>query len=453
MSEDIRIAKLGGQSVQGIWAFNILSTTNLSEWHALIMQFSDVAAAARTDPNVLAQEYTANALRRKIAEVFEWVKKGGALVVIADQYQEIQYPVGGRVYSFNLFSEGPLAEFKLSPKTGSQVKWSNSQPGFERLERYRSFISYSFTLLGTGFLPLAFVASTIAGEEYPVAGVATFGKGRVIVAPDYVGNSTTLKNYIEALVRASDVGMPSSAAEVVAWVEKFKTKNEASALENLAAFEGELREAQSKIESAKLLVRNEQPLKRLFSATGSEFEEIVHDSLERLGFQIAKVPGKRTDRLALVDGQLFAIEMKGVERGIIEENSRQTDRWVADVRAALVASDATIAEDAHLRDVAAALTALGVQRGENAQAVECRGMLIVNTYRSCPLDERVEPDISHDTRLAISRSGIVTFTGLHLFDLVTQAQANPDMKIELRKSLLSATGFIQGRSGRDFLVE
>jgi hypothetical protein len=93
-------------------------------------------------------------------------------------------------------------------------------------------------------------------------------------------------------------------------------------------------------------------------------------------------PRGRADLITYDGKRVGAIEAKGLEGGAKEANLRQTERWVADVRSALVATEDQKKADIDLAHYAERLVELDAPVGSEETTVECKGIMLIGTFRN-----------------------------------------------------------------------
>lgn len=171
-----------------------------------------------------------------------------------------------------------------------------------------------------------------------------------------------------------------------------------------------------------------QAPKRLICGSGDELHDATTNAFASLGFQVVKMPGRRTDILARDENRLLAIEVKGFDnRGARAEDMGQASRWLSDVTTALVASDETLSEDPHLAELSEAFKMIGVTRSDPPK-FSCKAVLVAEAYRLTPLADRNSPSFSADLNLELKRREICALSGTQLLCLVEKAKKESETK-------------------------
>ena len=222
--------------------------------------------------------------------------------------------------------------------------------------------------------------------------------------------------YFGALAELSNRFTPS--LEVIPdWTNAYISSEEGEILREV-----DKRERQISVLAAELKIKQQshdqiRELKQLFTGTGDEFVRAVKSALETFQLRVVDGPHPRADLLAFDGSTLLAIEAKGVEGPVRELYVRETEQWLSDLRRTLVASADERKADMDLNRYADKLSALGIDL-EKEMRPECRGLMIINTFRKTPLMERIQIDFPDPVSRTINRSDVRALTGLQLFGLL-----------------------------------
>jgi hypothetical protein len=200
------------------------------------------------------------------------------------------------------------------------------------------------------------------------------------------------------------------------------------------------------------VITSEQWLKLLYSGTGDDLVSVVGFALRELGLQVVEGPRRRADLLVWDGSRLAAAEVKGLDGTAREANHRQAVRWAADVNACLSATPEDRKQDSDLERYAEKLTELGLNVSSPINNLECRGLMIINTFRQTPLHERNSDSYPDPVVRAIARSNVCALTGLDLYCLLKQAREEPSKKSEVTDILLSSlNGVLAAIDWREFI--
>jgi hypothetical protein len=193
--------------------------------------------------------------------------------------------------------------------------------------------------------------------------------------------------------------------------------------------------------------------KNLFTSTGDVFANAVAEALRELGFGVVEGPKQRADLIAWDGTHLAALEVKGLEGGAREKNIGQVKRWTADVSVALSSMPDEVATDTEIKAYQAKLAELGVATYQLEEPLDCKGIVILNTYRKIPINDRLEGFGEPVTKVAV-RSSVCALTGLQLFLILREIRADPSKKETITKKLFSTNGLLdEGLSWEPHLIK
>ena len=427
---------LFGSGLPGWSAHTLLSPLNLDEWDTALWQLG--SASAETNSG----QHSRSGYARKVQELFEWVASGHLLIILVDAVMNSN--------GLSVGDLGLLPSIRFEHKVGRSVGLVGDSATVAPFAPFIDKVQYRYILGGPETVPLLRVVTTHDGPDQLVALLKRHGAGRVIFVPPIQGAATDQIAYYDALSRIP-VPQLSSGAPVPSWALGYLTQGEFDAAKSIEADKKQIATLERQIDGATAHIREQSWLKQLFVGTGDALMSAVKRALEELGLKVAKVQGNRTDLFAFYDDQLLVIEVKGLERSSRAENLSQVNRWIADARSALIASAETLADDHHLSQCAKAIAELGVP-SEKWATIKCKGCMIINTYRSIPLDDRTDPDFPNDLLQEIRRSDVVALTGLQLLCMVLEARRSSTGVANL-EALFETNGTFQVCDWREHLKQ
>jgi hypothetical protein len=162
-------------------------------------------------------------------------------------------------------------------------------------------------------------------------------------------------------------------------------------------------------------------------------------------------PPSRADLLASDGKRVIAVEAKGLESSAREKNFRQVQSWKAEVDLALTVDPEDVAENPDLKRYVEQLGLIGVA-GKTAD--DCKGLIVIGTFRNIPLNERKMPDFPDNVTRSLIQSDVCAVTGLQLFGLVLQARSNPGSRANIVASLFETAGVSDMASNwHEFLMQ
>jgi hypothetical protein len=432
-----------------IRAAGLLSTANIYEHDTIFFMFDVAASEFLQGTPKSTPKYMHDWFLRRMTEVDEWIKKGHTLVVLGPKptpFQYIDQLVGN---DFALERYPVLNTISMTRKTGDSVEVVGQQAVIDLLSA--SVEGYGVVIKGPELVPLITVKTTknTRGPKDIVAGYVKYGDGLIIFAPDWHlpgGRYWTALSQLSSLLQAE-------APELPAWVDHFLTGTEVEMFNGVDSRKKQATKLQSEVDALEGTINSHRQLKALFTATGSQFEKAVADGLTELGFQVVPGPHPRADLIISSGTRIGAVEAKGIEGAAREEFVRQVMMWMPEVDTALSTPLAELAPDATIQDYKDKLLSLDLSGRDTS--LDCKGILVLGTFRSLPLSQRTNADFADNVRQVLSRQDVCAMTGLQLYSMVIDARADPALKPKFRQAIMDTRGVIDdlARDWRAILTE
>ena len=426
-------------------ASTLLDTTNLYE-HELIFLSPSQLFGEMNASNVVHKSMLDRFVSR-LNELMEWVKRGHTLIVLGLMPAPFRWTGNNQVLQQSSLEQlKPFNSVTLTLKSGNSIQ---AVPGIAAsFEGVVQTMSYRVVLDGPSLNPLLTVRTTqrTTGRPDVVAGFVRIGDGLIIYAPDAQGPGQPYWKALEALpTKLRDTSKPP----IPAWTDGFRTKWEAAAFNAVDTRKAEVALLTKQIEGLEAQIDTERSLKRLFVGSGTEFERAVADALRELGLQVVNGPHPRADLLCTNGRRIAAVEAKGVDGGAKEEYVRQVMMWMPEVDAAR--SLTSSGTDPQLDGYVQQLAKLDLSAIDNR--TDCKGILVLGTFRQMPLDQRPQPDFPDNSVAVMVRQTFCALTGLQLFGLVIKVRENPECKEEMGPALFETRGVLDlCRDWRQYLA-
>lgn len=389
----------------------------------------------------ISVQIQANTKRRR-SEFVEFVNSGRTLVVIVRPPQNCYVDTGGRTYSgtgrnrvttrqvepFDLLSALPV-DAKSSAKAGSRIEFEGDGPIVQVLRKYKKFFTYEAVIDKPPGAPIA----RIMGTDKVIASLQrSKGGGYLILLPapdfeaeqadDEAGEGETSEekslwvleaaefqqNLLDAIKQLSG----SASLSRPAWAKDYATDEQ----QHLQA---EVTKQLKRVESARAKLATLQQRKetidakdQLFLGTGRALELEVRKVLELLGGTVTEPPPGRDDwRVSFPEGDAV-LEVKGVTKSAAEKHAAQLEKWVSSV----------FEETGKLH----------------------KGLLIVNTWRETPLDERTNENFPDQMLQYCAQRKHCLVTGLQLFVIQVEVERDASRAEYWRKQVLDTSGRLSG---------
>jgi len=411
----------------------LLTTMNLYEHEVLFILPGNLLTEMKA--NAAVTESVHESVAARMAEIVKWIERGHTLIVLGLSPAPYWFNQGNDTSETAIEQLPPFNKVKLTAKSGASIRCSPAVAS--ALDPLVRWIKYDFVLEGPNLIPLLFVRTTQNTVDRPdmVAGAIELGKGFVIFAPDGRQNVYWRALYgLPALLRSSNAEFPS-------WTDRFHTGWEKVAFSGVATRKAELDRLKTELAELVGEIDQARKLKMLFVGTGASFEAAVAAALVELGLQVVKGPHPRADLLATNGKRIAAIEAKGVDGGAREEYVRQVMMWMPEVDAALAMTTESAENDPVLDDYRRQLTNLNLNDRDPDQ--DCKGILVLGTFRSAPLDQRTQADFPENVKAVLARQDICALTGIQLFVLVVLARSDEAIRKQVRQALFNTRGVLE----------
>ena len=225
---------------------------------------------------------------------------------------------------------------------------------------------------------------TIQGTSHAVGGLVAVNGGQVLLLPAryYFGPSDEFAEevedkdnseelweaeqaridqevdgaFLDALFELASDLIEGPSEALPAWSERFLLPKEGKAVQKVEEAASAAETALEAVDQARLKLVEIRDWKRLLSGTGKELERAVQVAFEHLGCIVEEGQPGRADRIIRWKKRTAVVEIKGLTKSAAEKDAAQLEKWVSE----------------HSLE-------FGVQP---------KGILIVNAWRSTPLDER-----------------------------------------------------------------
>ncbi len=410
----------------------LVSTTNLDEHEAIFFSPSELAKEFMRGVNI---DYDAlESVRERMATLHAWVLRGHTLIVIHPWPIPFSYRANNNIVRTAVENFAPLDGIKFKMKSGKSVEAVG--PGNDLLSKFVG--SYGVVIDGPGLAPLAVVKTTknTVGSPDVVAGYVRKGEGLVIFAPAWWPEGTA---FWEALAQLPKL-LHLEAPDLPSWVDDFKTVVETTLHDEAASRLDAARKLQAEIQQFGEDIARQRQLKTLFTGSGAQFEKAVGDAFIELGIEIIAGPNSRADLLISNGMRIAAVEAKGVEGAVREDYARQLTIWMPEVDMALASPLNERADDQIIQSYKVQLKGLNLQARD--PDFDCKGILVIGTFRSLPLTQRLIPDFADNVVQLITRRDICAMTGLQLYSLIIASRADPSLKPKIVEAIFGNSGVL-----------
>lgn len=191
------------------------------------------------------------------------------------------------------------------------------------------------------------------------------------------------------------------------WAFDFTNKDEAKLIEEYTELKTEKEKIEEIIEVKIVDIEKQYELKRLFTSTGVELENIVEYVFTNMGFEVLLSEENRHDLILKYNDKIVVSEIKGVTGSASEKNSTQLEKWVSIYHA--------------------------------DYDVQPKGILVINAFKDLPINKRIK-HVFPDQMIPYAKSkNHCLISGLQLYGFYL-AYLESNEKEKMIYELLSTTG-------------
>jgi hypothetical protein len=307
-------------------------------WHASIT-LSEVSSSLNSQ--------TVASFNRQLARLSEWVSRGHTLIVVVTPLRSFQFVSGRTQISLRLEDQEPFKGVSFEQAAGELIDFCGPDVLREILTPALTQAEYSVILACSGMKPLFKVSKGRFGSDQIVGVIKRMDKGLVIFAPPL--RKDTMEPwpsiYYGNLAQIPDLLRTAISEELPTWVTNFQTDNEKAAHDGIDKLEAQISTFRLQVEEQQGIIQADQYLKQLFAGSGDAFAASVSKALGELGLKTVEGPRGRADLIGYDGTRVSAFEVKGLDGSAREHNLRQTERWVADIKSALTATEEQMIAD------------------------------------------------------------------------------------------------------------
>ena len=315
----------------------------------------------------------------------------------------------------NLWNLIPISPVQLVNESGQNVSLSENELLQQFKLNNRLIFKYNARFKNAKGLPLLYINKT----DYVVAQLFPLERGNVLMLPALLNNNHhTYSKFYEALEQLvenlpktniiSDLSLPQ-------WSKTYSLKGEELEKQKAAKLNDQLEKLNKKISLQNKKVEFFERLKILFTGTGKSLEVVVKQIFEELGFAIYPTLPNRGDLIVGYKSRNGVLEIKGVKGGAAEKNATQLEKWVSEYI------------DEH---------------GKEPKAI-----LLINTFKDLPLDERTDKDFPDQMLPYCKKREHCLLTGLTFLNLYLDYKFGQLSKSELIKLIFDTIGILKYEKG------
>jgi hypothetical protein len=181
-------------------------------------------------------------------------------------------------------------------------------------------------------------------------------------------------------------------------------------------------------------------LKRLLWSDGDTLVGAVRESFETIGFDVVAGPDKRAALIARRGDTILSIHVDADDGAANDWATKQCARWVDEVEAVCAIPKGE--RDPILGEYASALESLSLTTPvPDEGAVQIKGLIVANTYRNTPPNERPNDGFPTTMENLLRRRDLAAISGVQLLCLLQEMERADANRVEsLLNGLLSTCG-------------
>ena len=281
-------------------------------------------------------------LSTRTDEIFEFVKSGRDLIVIATIMPVLYYGRKRSTLPINLGSVDGLSEIDWKDSHGQSVEWVGPPSIIQDFPHLAtSLVYFAMCEPSEHFVPLYQVPNSdgVVGGYIKLLDPG----GYIIFVPhtrDWISAShkalASKNTYLEALAKLPSAlrALQSSRVKLPTWSNSFALPEEKKALQEIAYLQKNITEIEATITKHQNSVAEEREWKHLFTAFDDPLVGAVIRALEYLGIRAVRGPKNHADKIACLGGRLATLEVKGKTGSAARKNAEQCKVWVSELTAA-----------------------------------------------------------------------------------------------------------------------
>jgi hypothetical protein len=436
-----RVLLLGDAFTSKLAMAPLSKDINLEEFETIVWQPATWWAEL-SDPSAVTAGRWVSSVGRRLDALTNWIMAGNDLVVVLDRLTPITYAPLQRprdLGAFDFRKTLPLSPIQFEDVTGERLKFSGPATLSGFFDPWLDRLCYRHIISQEHLSPLFTVSAASDRSRQIVGGILPFKAGKLILVPPDNSDprSSAREDYLLALARLPN-SLRKGSSDLPSWIGNFRTQKALQTHEAIQKLSQHIAEVNAQIASHEEEISKDAWTQELYAGTGEGFKNAVAYALSELGLRVVDGPNSRAD-LIFTDGtRLATAEAKGLEGCVREQNLRQAERWVTEVNHALVSTEAERRNDVDLHRYHEKLEQIGISKGESD--LECKGLMIIGTFRKTPLDERTDPDYPDPLARPLGRSRICSMTGLQLFNVLMSIRSDPALREPFIEAIFETNG-------------
>lgn len=388
--KELHVAQIG--PILDLEEIDFLSTQNLLEFDLILIDLKHVVAACKGR--------SWHRISKRIDDLREFVKKKNMpLVFFCNSEGELLPSDTVKTTIFEL--EG--LEVNTIRSTGRKIDHRTENIFTDFLQTYTEAFEYEVCFT-------AYPGVSIGNPKSQPYSVGFYTKDYVFLpalGDDFnYWEEEFVRDLYEVCIEARK--SDGSDIELPGWTTKFHLPGEQEELKVMNDLDKQIKKLESLRRDSEMRLSAFKPLKQLWTASGTPLENVAKEAFKELGFSIGEAEHNRTDILMNWNGRTIVVEVKGQNKSSGEGQSAQLEKWVAHHKVEL--------------------------------ELDPKGILLVNTFREKPINQRSEVSFPDQMMKYAKRNEHCLMTTLQLCNLLLYVRENPAEKEVLIGQLLDTVG-------------
>ncbi len=352
--------------------------------------------------------------KRKL-EFDEFFNIGRTLIITSPIFYESNYKINndGTSSKLDLIDCIPIKKPNFDKVQGKNIEAIDQPFIQEFLQSNKKRFSYEIIFLNPSGTPLMRIKDT----KYVVSQFYKVSSGLIIILPQFQLNPSDMNDglaflvTIEKLIQDIREYTTPNELDIPDWVDHYDIIGEENEREKLNGLKLKQAKLINSISTQQLKLQKYKRMKALFSSDGKTLEEITQEIFKDIGFQLEKLDPNRDDIIIKNGSKIAVVEIKGTIKSSAEKHATQLQKWVTNYH---------------------------IESGQIP-----KGILIVNTFRNTPLEERNDEDFPDQMLTYAKQMQHCLITGVQLLFLYLDFKSGNISQKKLIDLLFNTVGVLE----------
>lgn len=394
----MRVGEIGG-TFSSTTEITFSKKTNFLDYDLIVVDYYTLLKQAR--------ELTGLIIKEIKAELDEYIRLRKVPIVyhnISENQMYLKSEGGYNKQPMSFSSLAPVPDVKFISKDGFRLEIVSSTPFSTFLNKYQSNFKYNAVITGTGL-------KSILQTPFSKMCIAGYDEKSVILPSIKIAAATQEAAFFKELLECMHQVKNVNENELPEWSKKYYLPNEKDTVEAIDTMKKSIEKLEQELLNKELLLGDLRQDKQLFTATGAELENTVKRIFTEMGFTTIEAEDRRDDLILNHGDTTFIFEIKGLSKSAAEKNAAQLEKWLSEFRI-------------------------------NKEGI-AKGILLVNTFRNDPLNERTGDSFPHQMIPFSTKRDHCLMTTIDLMILYFKFKAHQLSTEDVSALLLSTNGVLK----------